>query len=34
MNLIAYVDARIGRRPLCGHEEDEKTSDDKKESND
>jgi hypothetical protein len=33
-NLIAYVDPTIGKSPVCGHEEDEETSDEEEESND
>jgi hypothetical protein len=34
INLIAYIDATIGKYPLYGDEEPEETSDEKEESND
>jgi hypothetical protein len=34
INLIAYVDATIGKCPLCSHEEDEEASDEEEASND
>jgi hypothetical protein len=33
ISFITCVDATTGKRSLCGHEEDEKLSDDKEESN-
>jgi hypothetical protein len=32
INLIVYVNASIGKCPLCGHEEHEKASDEKEEA--
>jgi hypothetical protein len=34
INLMAYVDATVGKCPLCGHEEGEQSSDEEKESTD
>jgi hypothetical protein len=32
INLIAYVDATVGKCPLCGHEEGEQSSDEEEEA--
>jgi hypothetical protein len=34
INLMAYVDATVGKCPLCGHEEGEQSSDEEEESTD
>jgi hypothetical protein len=34
INLMAYVDATVGKCPLCCHEEGEQSSDDEEESTD
>jgi hypothetical protein len=34
INLMAYVDATVGKCPLCGHEEAEQSSDEEEESTD
>jgi hypothetical protein len=34
IDFIAYVDATTGKGALCGHEKNEETSDEEKESND
>jgi hypothetical protein len=33
-NFMAYVDATVGKCPLCSHEEDEQSSDEEEESTD
>jgi hypothetical protein len=34
INITAYVDATVGKCPLCGHEEGEQSSDEEEESTD
>jgi hypothetical protein len=34
INLMVYVDAIIGKCPLCGHEEGDQSSDEEEESTD
>jgi hypothetical protein len=34
INLMAYVDATVGKCPLCDHEEGEQSSDEEEESTD
>jgi hypothetical protein len=33
INLMAYIDATVGKRPLCGREEGEQSSDDEESTN-